>query len=381
MGIDTLDLLSLSLSLAVDFDSEMDYKNLVVKENRKDIFRISLDTIKSVTESFSPLYHTGSDGFWESYKVEIPHASGRFIHMKRLITHNHETEHYFCTEKSILMEYKHRNVISLVGFCDEMDEQILAYEHAFLGSLDSYLNDGSLTWAKRIEICIDIASALEFLHGGVATHEIVIHRDIKTSNILLDGEMKAKVAGFNFSITRSKDQEMVFSTDFVAGTKFYIDPEYERTRVLSKACDIYSFGVVLFEMFFQKLAYSPESNDHNDHLVPMVKDLYKNRKLDDMVFEGTKEHIEPHSLIIFKRIAIQCLHDNREERPTASELVIQLEKSLKIQVSIHLFIIKIQPNKAIHIKEVVHQNTICGGGLGVWVGDSREIITTARPLN
>ncbi|XP_071719517.1 receptor like protein kinase S.2-like [Rutidosis leptorrhynchoides] len=306
---------------------------LLFQENRKDIFRNSFKTINSVTETFNPHFGTGSDQFWDSYEVKIPHASGSFIHVKRLHTHHHEAEQYFYTEKKILMEYKHENVISLSGYCDEMDEKILVYEHTSSGSLDTHLNDGSLTWAKRLEICIDVASGLEFLHGGgVATHEIVIHRDIKSSNILLDGDMKAKIAGFGFSIIRSVKQEMVFSTDFAAGTKFYIDPEYDRTGLLSKQCDIYSFGVILFEIFFQKLAYSPESKDNNGHLIPMVKDLYKKGKMDDMVFEGTKESIEPQSLIIFKRIAIQCLHDMREERPTAGELVIQLKKALKIQV-------------------------------------------------
>ncbi|XP_071719510.1 probable serine/threonine-protein kinase PBL18 [Rutidosis leptorrhynchoides] len=121
-----------------------------------------------------------------------------------------------------------------------MDEKILVYEHASSGSLDQHLNDVNLTWTKRLEICIDIASGLEFLHE-------------------------------------------------------------------------------------RKLAY-------NDHLISIVKDLYNEGKLDEMVFEGTNElYIEPQSLIIFKRIAMQCLNDKREERPTAGELVIQLKEALKIQ--------------------------------------------------
>ncbi|XP_071719508.1 uncharacterized protein [Rutidosis leptorrhynchoides] len=306
-------------------------KALLFQENRKDIFRAPLDVIKLATNNFSDSQCIEKEGFWNTYRGEISHASsGHTIicDVKRLDTSRLETEDAFPTELKILLEHKHENIISLLGYCDEKDEKIIVYEHASSGSLNKYLNDGSVTWAKRLEISIDIARGLEFLHEGIVADEIVIHRDIKSGNIRLDGDMKAKIAGFGLSIIRLTNQKKVFLTDYVSGTKFYIDPDYFKKGLLSKECDIYSFGVVLFEIMLRKFAYSDEMLDH---IGPTLKGLYKKGKLDEMVVEGTTEQISPESLTIFKRIAIQCLHDIREERPTASELVIQLKKALEIQ--------------------------------------------------
>ncbi|KAK1411762.1 hypothetical protein QVD17_32474 [Tagetes erecta] len=276
-------------------------KALFFQEKRKDVFQVSLQDIKQATSNFSYENYIGSGKFSTAYRGEVSHANGHTtsIVVKRFIV-GCEIYYELATELKILMEHKHENVIALLGYCVEGKERIIVYEHALNGSLDKYLNDVSLTWGKRLKICIDIASGLDFLHGGFVTREVVIHRDIKSRNILLDGTLS------------------------------YVDPEYRRTRLLSKECDIYSFGIVLFEIMFRRLAYSKEFAK-DDFLGPLIKHLYKEGKLDEMVFEGTNEQIAQQSLTIFRRIAIQCLHEKREERPTAREVVIQLKKALEIQ--------------------------------------------------
>ncbi|KAM0053020.1 putative protein kinase RLK-Pelle-CrRLK1L-1 family [Helianthus debilis subsp. tardiflorus] len=192
----------------------------------------------------------------------------------------------------------------------------------------------SLTWGKRLKICIDIASGLEFLHGGSTTGEVVIHRDINSWSISLDADKKAKITNFRHCVRHPIDKQMVL-LDHIAGTEAYRDPEYERTRLLSKECDIYSFGILLFEILLNRLAH--EKLD-GQYLGPFIKRLCKEGKLDELVFESTKEVIAPQSLTIFRRIAIQCLHEKREERPTAREVIIQLKKAFEIHVSSFIFL-------------------------------------------
>ncbi|XP_035843095.1 probable serine/threonine-protein kinase PBL17 [Helianthus annuus] len=103
------------------------------------------------------------------------------------------------------------------GYCDENDEKVLIYEYLSKGSLDRYLNDTSLTWMKRLNICIDVARALDFLHRGVGKQAKVIHRDIKTENILLNNDWKAKLADFGLSLICSINQETDYIMDHACG--------------------------------------------------------------------------------------------------------------------------------------------------------------------
>ncbi|KAM0053743.1 putative protein kinase RLK-Pelle-CrRLK1L-1 family [Helianthus debilis subsp. tardiflorus] len=242
----------------------------------------------------------------------------------------------FFPELDILLKFTHRNVIGLEGYCDEMGEKIIVYEYAPNSSLDNLLNDASLTWKKRLEIGIDVASGLEFLNGGLIRQETVLHRDMKSSNILLDRNWKAKIAYFELSMVcpNYKNADYVIEKD-PAGTAGYIDPAYLKTHTISKAADIYSFGVVLFEILCGRLAIPTgvDVQDKQQYLGPLAKNFYEQNKLDDLVFEGIKEQILPLSLSTFAKVAYNCLHDEPSQRPTASEVVVQLKKALECHVS------------------------------------------------
>ncbi|KAJ0735461.1 putative protein kinase RLK-Pelle-LRR-I-1 family [Helianthus annuus] len=314
-------------------------KALYFQEIRKDVHQISLEDIRSATDKFSRERYLGRGGFGEVYRGEVTQANGTTtsIAAKRFSVRNRGNDQ-LARELKVLINHKHENVIDLIGYCEEGEERIVVYEYMSNGSLEKHLDNASLTWGKRLKICIDIASGLDFLHGGSTTGEVVIHRNIKSSKILLDANMSAKIGGFGLSAIHSVDQETVLVEE-IAGTVFYIAPEYGRTGVLSKECDIYSFGIVLFETMLQKFAYSTEFHrSDGQSLGPFIKGLYKEGKLDEVVFEGTDEHIAPQSLTIFRRIAIQCLNEKREERPTAREVMVQLKKALEIQVSFSLII-------------------------------------------
>ncbi|GJU15207.1 kinase-like domain, phloem protein 2-like protein [Tanacetum coccineum] len=313
----------------------------------KDSLKLSLEYIKLATQSFSQDYIIGHGEFGNVYKG---HTHGHnIIAAKRLDTKSAQGEAEFMTELKILMEYKHENVIGLLGYSDEEDEKIIVYEYAARRSLDRYLSDNSLTWVMRLRICIDIAIGLEFLHGTVSSPEMVIHRDISSSNILLFDDWKAKITDFGLSLVCPTNQDVVI--DNVTGTIGYRDPLYSKTSLLTKESDIFSLGAVLFDILCGKLSSEKLDNEYL-YLPFLAKQHYYVGKLDELVFEGIKEQIVPQSYITFTRIALQCLHHRRERRPTASEVIIQLMEALKIQEDHELW----EPKLPKDYKEIIQMS-------------------------
>ncbi|MFS7990527.1 putative protein kinase RLK-Pelle-LRR-I-1 family [Helianthus anomalus] len=299
--------------------------------------RISIEEIKQATQNFNDVNCIGGGGFWKYYKGNLQDGDGfKIIVAKRLDTTLDQGDRQLLNELQILLEYKHENVISLVGHCDEEEEKIIVYEYAPKGSLDRYLNDASLTWVKRLNICIDVASALDFLHGGVGKHAKVIHRDVKTANILLNQDWEAKLADFGLSLVSPNIQETDYVIVHVCGTQGYLDPIYNKSGFLTIESDIYSFGVVLFELLCGKSTFA--IHEHEGHYLPdFIKKGFEEEKHNELVLEQIREQIVPESLTIFQEIAYQCLHDEREKRPKTKEVLTQLKKALEYQVSDHSF--------------------------------------------
>ncbi|GJS76379.1 kinase-like domain, phloem protein 2-like protein, partial [Tanacetum coccineum] len=300
-------------------------------ENHKDNLKLSLKDIKLATQNFNQDNLIGHGDFGNVYKGVAAHTLGQNnIAAKRLNRKSGQGEAEFLTELDILLEYKHDNVIGLLGYCDEEDEKIIVYQYASRGSLDRYLSDDSLTWVMRLKICIDIVIGLEFLHGIVSSPEMVIHRDISSSNILLFDDWKAKITDFGLSLVCPTNQDVVI--DNVTGTIGYCDPLYSKTGFLTKESDIFSLGAVLFDILCGKLS-SEKLDDEYLYLPFLAKQHYHVEKLDELVFEGIKEQIVPQSYTTFTRIALHCLHHMRERRPMAGEVIIQLKKALEFQMS------------------------------------------------
>ncbi|KAK1425995.1 hypothetical protein QVD17_14662 [Tagetes erecta] len=312
---------------------------VVVKELEKALLfqnnnatpRFSFEDICQATQNFHNNNFIGEGGFGRVYKGAIQEGdlSKTFV-AKRLDTRLGQGEQQFLSELQILLEYKHENVIGLIGYCDEKDEKIIVYEYASRGSLDRHLSNPSLTWMKRLNICIDVASALYFLHGGVGKQAKVIHRDIKTANILLNHDWKAKLADFGLSLISPLVQETDYVIDYACGTPGYLDPLYKISGFLTVESDIYSFGVVLFELLCGRTTFAIKK--HDDHYLPeFIKNKFEEGKYDEVVFDQIREDIVSKSLTIFQEIAYQCLHLEREKRPTTKQVLMQLKKALKFQ--------------------------------------------------
>lgn len=230
----------------------------------------------------------------------------------------------------MLSEYKHKNVISLLGFCDEKKEKILVYPYATKKSLDTHLNNKELTWVRRLKICIGAARGLAFLHNPAGTQQRLLHRDIKSSNILLEEDWNALIADFGLSKFGPANQKNTFLiTGKPVGTLGYVDPQYIESGLLTKESDIYSFGVVLFEVLCGRLCI--EGTQGSKNLTGLVRKHYKQKKLKEIVWFSMKDEIHLPSLELFSAIAVQCLKRDHEKRPPITDIVSALETCLKIQ--------------------------------------------------
>ncbi|GJT85915.1 kinase-like domain, phloem protein 2-like protein [Tanacetum coccineum] len=230
----------------------------------------------------------------------------------------------------ILSCYKHKNLISLLGFCTEEDEMILIYAHASRGSLDRILNKATFTWTQRLKICLDASNGLSFLHDPHGTQQRILHRDIKSANILLDESLNAKVADFGLSKISPANHKYTFLFTSPVGTPGYCDPLYMDTYQLTKESDVYSFGVVLFEVLCGRVCYE-NSNGKLKVFVHFWKKCYEQKKLDEIIFPDLKQQMDPSSIETFVDIAYQCLQKSREQRPTMSVVVKKLKAALKLQ--------------------------------------------------
>ncbi|KAM0054062.1 putative protein kinase RLK-Pelle-LRR-I-1 family [Helianthus debilis subsp. tardiflorus] len=306
---------------------------LSFQKNNKDNPKISLEDIKHATQNFHDVNCIGGGGFGKVYKGNLQDRDGtKIIVAKRLDKRLGQGELQFLSELQFLLEYKHENIIGLIGYCDEKHEKIIVYEYALKGSLDRYLNDASLTWMKRLNICIDVASALDFIHGGDGKQAKVIHRDIKTANILLNHDWKAKLADFGLSLISPLVQDTDYVIGHACGTLGYLDPLYRKLGFLTIESDIYSFGVVLFEILCGRSTFA--THKHGGHYLPdFIKIKFQEGKHGEVVLDKIREQIMPESLTTFQEIAYQCLHHEREKRPTTKAVLSQLKKALELQVS------------------------------------------------
>ncbi|KAL6909633.1 hypothetical protein ACP4OV_001292 [Aristida adscensionis] len=197
--------------------------------------------LQKATSNFTTILGQGS--FGPVYKAVM--ATGEVVAVKVLASDSRQGEREFQTEVALLSRLHHRNLVNLVGYCVEKGQRILIYEYMSNGSLASLLygdNKRSLNWQERLHIAHDISHGIEYLHEGAVPP--VIHRDLKSDNILLDHSMRAKVADFGLS----KEEVYDGRKSGLKGTYGYMDPDYMSTNKFTKKSDIYSFGIILFEL-------------------------------------------------------------------------------------------------------------------------------------
>ncbi|KAL0543103.1 hypothetical protein IC582_018190 [Cucumis melo] len=294
--------------------------------------KFSLAEIKTATNNFNKKFLVGEGGFGKVYKGVM--RNGMRVAVKRSQPGAGQGISEFEREITILSRIRHRHLVSFIGYCNEGLEMILVYEFLEKGTLREHLYNSNfppLSWKKRLEICIGAAKGLHYLHKGLSSG--IIHRDVKSTNILLDENLVAKVSDFGLSTASSLDETHV-STD-IKGTIGYLDPEYFRTRQLTQKSDVYSFGVVLLEVLCARLALNPTLPNEQINLAEWGLKCKKMELLEEIIDPKLKGQIDPNSLRKFSDTIEKCLQDDGENRPTMGDVVWDLEYALQLQQNVH----------------------------------------------
>ncbi|XP_020873138.1 probable LRR receptor-like serine/threonine-protein kinase At4g29180 [Arabidopsis lyrata subsp. lyrata] len=239
----------------------------------------------------------------------------------------------FQVEAELLLTVHHRNLASFVGYCDDDRSMALIYEYMANGNLQAYLsseNAEDLSWEKRLHIAIDSAQGLEYLHDGC--RPAIVHRDVKTANILLNDNLEAKIADFGLSkVFPEDDLSHVVTT--VMGTPGYVDPEYYRTFVLNEKSDVYSFGVVLLELITGQRAIIKTEEGDNISVIHYVWPFFEARELDGVVDPLLRGDFSEDSAWKFVDVAMSCVRDKGSNRPTMNQIVAELKQCLAAELA------------------------------------------------
>lgn len=295
-------------------------------------YRFPFVMLQEATNNFDESLVVGEGGFGKVYRAVLP--GGTKVAVKRASPESRQGAREFRAEIELLSGLRHRHLVSLIGYCDEGDEMILLYEYMEHGSLRSRLYGGSataersLSWPQRLEACVGAATGLLYLHTAVA--KPVIHRDVKSSNILLDGGLAAKVADFGLSKAGPELDETHVSTA-VKGSFGYVDPEYVRTRKLTTKSDVYSFGVVLLEALCARPVVDPRLPRPMVNLVEWGLHLQRRGEMDKIVDRRIAGMVKPRALSKYGETVARCLADRGADRPAMEDVVWSLKFVVRLQ--------------------------------------------------
>ncbi|CAL9234763.1 unnamed protein product, partial [Arabidopsis halleri] len=233
----------------------------------------------------------------------------------------------FKAEVELLLRVHHINLVSLVGYCDEGGHLALIYEYMANGDLKQHLSGESsgptLKWASRLKIAIEAAQGLEYLHVGCEPP--MVHRDVKSTNILLDDRFEAKLADFGLSRSFSVGAETQVAT-VVAGTPGYLDPEYYLTNWLNEKSDVYSFGIVLIEIITNRSVI--ELTREKAHIVEWVKILISRGDIEKIVDTNLNRDYDSNTIWRILELAMSCVSHSSSDRPNMSKVVNILKECL-----------------------------------------------------
>ncbi|XP_078162461.1 wall-associated receptor kinase 17-like [Carex rostrata] len=278
------------------------------------------EELQRATDNYSENRILGQGGYGTVYKGVLSNAQVVAIKISKLIDENQVEQ--FVNEITILSQINHRNVVRLLGCCLETQVPLLVYEFISNGTLSEHIHSQNcLTWEDRLRISRETVRAIAYLHSAASFP--VIHRDIKSSNILLDENYTAKVSDFGASRSVPFDQTHV--TTLVQGTLGYLDPEYFHTSQLTEKSDVYSFGVVLAELLTGQKPISFARPEECRNLATYFASLVDEGRLIQATEPRLLKEAKFDELHCVAHIARRCINVKGEERPTMKEVALELE--------------------------------------------------------
>jgi len=300
-------------------------QQLSTSENSSRITQIfTEEELKKATNNFDESLIIGSGGFGTVFKGYL--ADNRVVAVKKSKIVDGSQKEQFINEVIVLSQINHRNVVKLLGCCLEREVPLLVYEFVNNGTLYDFIHTerkvNNETWKTHLRIAAESAGALSYLHSAASIP--IIHRDVKTANILLDNTYTAKVSDFGASRLVPIDQTEIAT--MVQGTFGYLDPEYMRTSQLTEKSDVYSFGVVLVELLTGEKPYSFGKPEEKRSLTNHFLSCLKEDRLSDVVQDGIMNEENKKEIMEVAILAAKCLRLNGEERPSMKEVAMELER-------------------------------------------------------
>uniref|UniRef100_A0A803KUQ5 Protein kinase domain-containing protein n=1 Tax=Chenopodium quinoa TaxID=63459 RepID=A0A803KUQ5_CHEQI len=317
-----------------------------------------MDELEKATDHFNEDRILGQGGHGTVYKGML--GEGRIIAVKKSNKLEEGQREEFINEVVIMSQINHRNILKLLGCCLETDVPLLVYEFIPNGTLSHHIHNPSeefpITWKMRLQIASDSARALAYLHSSTST--LIFHRDIKSSNILLDDKYRAKLSDFGTSRSVAIDQTHVVTR--VMGTFGYMDPEYFQSHQFTEKSDVYSFGVVLVELLTGQKAVRAASEEDRSLTSWFLSHMENSCVLDiidsQILPEGSKEEF-----LAIADLAKRCLSLDGKKRPTMKEVLLEIEGVLSLHV----------PQKSDLVKPTTEQ---------VFVGTSKSVSSSSFSL-
>ncbi|WCJ28338.1 Concanavalin A-like lectin protein kinase family protein [Euphorbia peplus] len=293
--------------------------------------RFSYKELKQATKNFSDEEILGQGGFGQVFKgtlISVPDSNIE-IAVKRISNDSHQGLREFVSEISSVGKLRHRNLVQLLGWCRKKEDFLLVYDYMCNGSLDRFLFDEPkvvLNWEQRFKIIKDVASGLLYLHEGY--EQVVIHRDVKASNVLLDSELTGRLG--DFGLARLYEHGSNPGTTRVVGTLGYLAPELPRTGKATTSSDVYAYGALLLEVACGRRPVEGKASPEEMVLVDWVWDNYREGKWVEVVDKKLKGDYNVEEVKMVIKLGIMCSNDVAIARPLIRQVMRYLEGEIEV---------------------------------------------------